>query len=528
MVRPEKSPLTELQYFPQVLDDFVQLLSDLPGAVMDFRGPRARMRLGDQVAVVAEVTDTTSTDQQPIVIDFSPSLTVTIARDFNNLVSFRSNLMAVVTLLPSELLTKSGTAQVELFKVDPADSSRAIEQLPGSFFIDKTTVHIDLKTIPLTETTTLSLQSSPFALAFQAEYDFIPGTSVWCARWQSDLFGRNESSRQKGGWITGGCWYLGWERDAHHCQCHTTGIYGLLHSPPAGLMGALPHQLPVIVAAVLLILIALVLSCRSMRIYEKVVHEMDLVEMGARLQLVVAWGGLIFCHLGHYFVAGIHHHTVGCLVLTTTFQFFLTCSFLWMSALVCVRYWQIHDRWFSSQKTLLVKISLTVWGLSSIVVFTIPIYKWQFLMPALSAGPQCLLEDPVDFGLTVAIVAVACFFCLILHIKNGCYQSGETGLNYVADSLSVVNTILITVSGLAAVFSNSWYHTFETALLFCCTSVLLLLLWLYTFWTLVPSTLMTQHTFDPRRVTQDVTRPTMKPDVFGSSIEFLSTDRTSL
>ena len=471
MVRPGKSPLSDLQHLPQVLDDFVQLLSDLPAAVMDFRGQRARLRLGDQVSVVAEVTDLTSSDQQPIVIDFPPSLTVTIAREFNNLVSFRSNLMAVVALLPSELLAKA--EEVKLFRVNPADSSRAIEQLSGHFFIEETTVYIDLKTMPLTETTALPLQSSPFALAFQADSDFMPGTSVWCARWQSTLIGHNDSTRQTGGWTTAGCWYLGWDRDAHHCQCHTTGIYGLLHSPPAGMMGALPHQLPVIVAAVLLILVAIMLSCRSMSIYKKVIHEMDLVEMGSRLQLIVAWAGVVFCHLGHYFIAGIHHHTVGCLVLTTAFQFFLTCSFLWMSALVCIRYWQIHDRWFSSQKTLLVKVSLTVWGLSSIVVFTIPIYKWQFLMPALTAGPQCWLEDSVDFGLTVAIVGVASCFCLILHIKNGCYQIGEPGLNHLGDGLAVFNTILMTIGGLAAVFSNSWYHTFETAVLFGCSSVLL-------------------------------------------------------
>jgi hypothetical protein len=169
-------------------------------------------------------------------------------------------------------------------------------------------------------------------------------------------------------------------------------------------------------------------------------------------------------------------------------------------------------------------------------------------MPALTAGPQCWLEDPVDFGLTVAIVGVASCFCLILHIKNGCYQIGERGLNHLGDSLSIFNTILMTIGGLAAVFSNSWYHTFETAVLFGCASVLLGklifvhdlnlisiylinfvylgLLWVYTFWMLVPSPLMTKHTFDPRRVTQ-VVQP-KKNDIFVSSIEFLSTDRTSL
>ena len=509
MVRPGRSPLAQLQKLPHVLDDFIRLFSDLP--VVDGRSPRARLNLGDEVSVVAEGNAKASSS----TFDFD-RLSVNVTKDPRHFGANRLDQLTVVTLLPAELLAvdpATGSNQVRMFKMDAADRDHA--HFMGHYTAQGTTADVQLKTSP-----ELGLLSSPITLTFK--------TTAWldsepvCARWDS----------LAGHWKMGDCWYLGAssvqqiaDSSVHHhhvCQCHLAGTYGLF--TPAWDFAALLRQLPVILAAALFTLIAACLAVRSVCIYRKVVHEMDLVEMGARLQLLAAWLFMLLVHLAHYFVAG---RSLGCIALSTAFQFFLTAAFMFLFTLLLVRHWQIADRWLGNQSAFLLKLTLAVWGLSSILIVTVPIYKWKFYQPDIDDGGEgsCRLEDPVDFGLTLAIVCLASVSSLILHGKNGCDQVGDAGFTRTSECLSGLSTILMAAAGVLGVLDNSWYSSMPVAVLFGSVSSLLGLVWLYIFWTLLPSPLVS-HSFHhgPSSPTARIGQDLRLKTVYGSSIEYFSSD----
>lgn len=517
MIQPGKTPLEELQFLPDVLDDFIELFSDLP--LLDVKGSRVRINIGNQVSIVAEGSDSAyfgnNQPSAPVVtIDFN-RVTVTIAKDTENTGQPNSILSKIVTVLPTELLaidplTKSNI--IDLHKGDPSDPTKA-KLILGKYTAGQTTVHVDLKAVAPTAAATSAL----FTLSFKNDGDgsSLPDGTFLCARWDSRL------SESRGGWLTGDCWYLGVDKNAgggaHLCQCHSSGIYGLFRlEEESALRLALMRRLPIIINVVLFLLVDLSLIIRSVFIYRKAVREMDLVEMGARLQIVFAWTGMLFFHLSQYFVPG---HIVGCIVLTTMFQFFLTVSFLWQCTLLVIRRWQIRERWIKNQNACIIKLSFAVWALSSIIVVTIPIYKWKYVNMTLTL--QCWLEDPVDFGLTVAIVCLASFVSFILNVKNICDQnelraSSEWNAN---DFLSVVSTPLMAIAGLLAIVVGSWLHSTSAAIAFSFASSLLGLLWLCTFWTLVASPLV-KHTF--QRSNYSISQDLQLKTVYGSSIEYLS------
>ena len=509
MVQPGKAPLEELQFLPDVLNNFIELLSDLP--VLDDRRSRVRINIGNQVSIVAEGNDSAhfSGSQQfaPVMtIDFN-RVTVTIAKDPEN-TGYNAILSTIVTVLPTELLAIDPLTKdniIELRKADPSDPTRTSLVL-GKFTAGQTTVHVDQKAATLSA-------STPFTLAFKEDGDLphLPDSTFLCARWDSWL------SKSRGGWLTGDCWYLGVDAGTHICQCLSSGVYGLFRSEgESALRLALIRRLPIIINIVLFLFIALSLVVRSVFIYRKAVREMDLVEMGARLQIVVAWTGMLFFHLGQYFVPG---HVVGCVILTTLFQFFLTVAFFWQCTLLVIRRWQIQERWIKNQNACIIKISFAVWSLSSIIVVTIPIYKWKYVDSTLIS--TCWLEDPIDFGLTVAIVCLASFVSFVLNIKNICDQKELPNSSEwkASDVLAAVGTPLMSLAGLLAIVVGSWLHSTSVTIAFSCASSLLGLLWLCTFWTLVASPLV-KHTF--QRSNFSITQDLQLKTVYGSSIEYLS------
>ena len=248
MVRPGHSPLAQLQKIPHVLNDFIRLFSDLP--VVDGRGPRARLNLGDQVSVVAEGNSQASSS----TFDFD-RLTVNVTKDPRNFGTNRLDQLTVVTLLPAELLAvdpSTGSNQVRMFKVDAADRDHA--HFMGHYTAEGTTADVQLKTSP-----ELGLLSSPITLIFKTPW--LDSEPV-CARWDTSA----------GHWVVGDCWYLGAssvqqaDSSAHHtCQCQVAGTYGLF--TPGWNFAALLRQLLVILTAALFTLIAVCLcavrSCPS-------------------------------------------------------------------------------------------------------------------------------------------------------------------------------------------------------------------------------------------------------------------------
>lgn len=506
MLHPGKCPLTELQFLPDVLEDLIQLFSDLPA--LDNRGSRVRVNIGDQVSVVADGIDTTLGNQHfasEIVIDFN-RLSVTIQKDAEN-----SVLSTVVALLPSELLAIDPVTKnsiIDLYKVDASD--RTQRSILGKFIASQTIVHVNLKSVVKTSAT-------PFMLAFKIDGPSSAESTFMCARWDSRL------NDVHGGWLTGDCWYLGRTDEAgtHLCQCHSSGIYGLFHSEEdRTLRLALIRRLPIVINVILFLFMTSCLIIRSALVCRKAVREMDLVELGARLQLVIAWLTMLFCHLGQYFTPG---QKVGCIILTTLFQFFLTAAFFWNIILLVVRRWQIHQRWISNQHACLAKLSFAVWALSSLSVVTIPIYKWKYVHAKLAIISECWIEDPIDFGLTVAIVCLASFVSFILNVKNlGDQREFGVASDWNAsDVLGAVNTPLMCLTGLLAISDNSWLHSTPVAITFSFTSSLLGLIWLCTFCTLVANpTVKHEFQHSNRKLGQDLQLKT----IYGSTIEYL-TDR---
>lgn len=509
MVRPGKSPLQELQYLPDVLNDLIQLLSDLP--VLNTGGPRVRINLGEQVSIVADRIDTTFMSQpSPLTIEFN-SLTVVVQRDTEN-AGHSNTLPTIVAILPFELLAVnplSKDSTITLYKLDASDRTRS--NFLGKFISGQTIVHVNLqsavKTLPI-----------PFTLAFKEDehWESLPASSPLCARWDSRATGLH------GGWLTGDCWYLGIDESRRHiCQCHSSGIYSLFlsASETRTLRSALIHRLPIVVNIAVVTLVVTCLVIRSALIYHKAVREMDLVEMGARLQLVIAWLAMLFCHFSQYFVAA---DMVSCIVLTTLFQFFLASTFYWQSTLLVIRRWQVHEHWVQNQNACLAKFSFAVWGMSSITVVTIPIYKWKYAHIEFVRS-ECWIEDPVDFGLTVAIVCLASLASLILNTKNICDQR-ELRIASVWNARDTVAAILIPLMALAGLFAisdNSWLQSVSTAIIFSSASSLNALLWLCSFWTWVASPLVKQNFLHSNpKPAGEVQLKT----IYGSSIEYL-TDR---
>lgn len=355
-----------------------------------------------------------------------------------------------------------------------------------------------------------------FTLAFKEDRDWesIPASTLFCARWDSRAIGL------QGGWLTGDCWYLGInEYRRHICQCHSSGIYSLFRSAreTRTLWSALIHRLPIVINIALITLVATCLVIRSACIYHKAVREMDLVEMGARLQLIMAWLMMLCCHLSQYFVQA---HMVGCIVLTTLFQFFLTSAFFWQGTLLVIRRWQIHEHWIPNQNACLAKFSFAVWGLSSITILTIPIYKWKYA-DAKPIRSECWIEDPVDFGLTVAIICLATMVSFILNMKNICDQKefGITPVWNAGDILAAIAMPLMALAGLFAIVDNTWLQSSSTAIVFTVASSLTGLLWLCTFWTLVARPLV-KHKFQHSNA--KVAGDLQLKIIYGSSIEYLN------
>ena len=282
MIRPGKCPLSQLQYLPDVLEDLIQLFSDVPA--LDNRGSRVRVNIGDQVSVVADGIDTMLGNQHlasEVVIDFN-RVTVTIEKDAENTV-----LSTVVAVLPPELLAIDPVTKnsiINLYKVDTSDRTR--RSMLGKFIASQTIVHVNLKSVIKTSTT-------PFMLALKSDGSSSPESIFLCARWDSRLNGLH------GGWLTGDCWYLGTdEAGTHLCQCYSSGIYGLFHSDEdRTLRLALIRRLPIVINVILFLFMTSCLIISSAFVCRKAAREMDLVELGARLQLVIAWLTVLFCHL---------------------------------------------------------------------------------------------------------------------------------------------------------------------------------------------------------------------------------------
>lgn len=512
IVQPGQCPLAELQYLPQVLDDFLELFSDLP--VLGTR--RTRINISNQVSLVAEGSESINRQSlagpQPSMlmstIDFD-RVTVTVAnRDVAD-AGYNGFLFTIVTVLPTELLAIDPMTKSNIIDIYAADASDPTQNsLLGKYTASQTTINIDFKE-QFAKPTTQQKPSEPFTLAFK-EVDDLPESTYVCARWDSRL------SRSQGGWVTGNCWYMGKDvTGTHFCQCHSTGIYGLFHSDQASrLRLAFFRLLPITINAVSFLLIFSFLIIRSMIFYRKSVREMDFVEMGTLLQMVVAWAAMLFCHLGQYFVSG---HMIGCIVLTTLFQFFLTIAFIWQCSLLVIKRWQIYDRWISHQVLSLVKYSFSVWILSSTIALTIPIYKWKYLQ--IETNRECWLEDPIDFGLSIAIVSIASLFSIVLNTlnaidkKNGNSATTEWNKN---DWFTVASTLVMAIAGLLAVISNSWMRSSITAIVFSGASLLLGFLWLGTFLVSVASPWV-KHNFQHgnRKIAHDLHLKTVQSASIG-------------
>lgn len=522
MVEPGQSPLSELQYLPQVLDDLIELLSDLPV----LGGRKTRLNIGRQVSIVAEGPESENAGSSmttTTTIDLDRA-TVTLAKDGANTAGYNGFLFTVVTVLPTELLgidplTKSNV--VDMYAADASDPTQT--SLVGKYTASQTTVHVDLKILgksatSMSQVLTLAFKedattgfSGAAALSDQSDTDYV------CARWDWSL---NTSRSHTGGWMMGNCWYLGVDAiGTHFCQCDSTGVYSLFRSDgeKARLRMALIRRLPIIINAASFLLMASLLIIHSLFIYRKSARQMDLVEMGARLQMVIAWTAMLFANLLQYFILS-GYMMIGCMLLTTLFQFFLTVAFIWQCALLLIRRWQIRDHWISHQTSSLVKFSLAVWLLSSVVVATIPIYKWKYLQSHLNT--ECWLQDPVDFGLTVAIVSIASLFSLLLNGNNLVDQQrliaapSEWNTN---DWFSVANTPLMAVAGLLAVINLSWMRSDTVAIVFSAVSLLLALSWLFTFWNLVASPWQVKHNFtnSNRKISHDVQLKTVQSTATG-------------
>ena len=479
MVRRGQSPLTELQFLPHVLDDLIQHFSDLP--LLGVRGTRINM--DDEVLIVAEGSESRNQiflDSQlsvANVIDFDRG-SVTVVKDSNN--GYMGGLFTIVTVLPIQLLTldpRSKTNYIDMYALDASDP--AAVNLLGKYYAGETTVHVNFRASTSRATPTLS---EPYTLSFKEDSglsSFSEGTFV-CAKWNSRLI-----SSSQGGWYTGDCWYLGQDINRTHvCRCKYPGVYGLFRSDDDGeLRLALIRRLSFIINVVFFILLSAFLIINSVRIYRKTTHQMDLIEMSARLQMVVSWTAMLFAQLGQYLVPG---YLLGCLVLMSMFQFFLTAAFLWQCALVIARRWQIYQKFIDHQISTIVKLTCAIWGFSAIIVVSIAIYKWNYLDP--EQGIECWLEDPIDFALTVAIVCLTGGFSLIFSFKNANDQSKLIAFSEwrTNEWSTVLNTPIMVLAGLLAVISNSWLRTTsELSILFCCVSLLLGFLWLCTFWTLI-------------------------------------------
>ncbi|XP_032782600.2 LOW QUALITY PROTEIN: uncharacterized protein LOC116920568 [Daphnia magna] len=507
MVRPGKSPLSELQFLPDVLNELIQLFSYLP--LLDREGPRVRINLGDQVSIVADKSDPMLISQpSALTIDFN-SLTVVVQKGSEN-AEYSNAIFTIVAVLPFDLLAVNPLTKdnvVNLYKIDASDRTRS--SLLGQFISGQPIVHVNLQPILMTV-------PMLFTLAFKEDRDWesIPASTLFCARWDSRAIGL------QGGWLTGDCWYLGInEYRRHICQCHSSGIYSLFRSAreTRTLWSALIHRLPIVINIALITLVATCLVIRSACIYHKAVREMDLVEMGARLQLIMAWLMMLCCHLSQYFVQA---HMVGCIVLTTLFQFFLTSAFFWQGTLLVIRRWQIHEHWIPNQNACLAKFSFAVWGLSSITILTIPIYKWKYA-DAKPIRSECWIEDPVDFGLTVAIICLATMVSFILNMKNICDQKefGITPVWNAGDILAAIAMPLMALAGLFAIVDNTWLQSSSTAIVFTVASSLTGLLWLCTFWTLVARPLV-KHKFQHSNA--KVAGDLQLKIIYGSSIEYLN------
>lgn len=524
MVEPGQSPLVDLQSLPQVLDDLIQLLSHLP--VLGGRG--TRLNIGRQVSIVAEGSESGGGVENGVSLAGSLTTidlygaTVTLAKD----AGYNGFLFTIVTVLPTELLGIDPlTKMVDMHAADVSDPTQT--SLLGKYTpVGQTILHVDLKMVGISATLPTF---KVLTLAFKADQQDVNGfpagtlsmdqTSDYvCARWDWPL---NRSLLHTGGWKTGNCWYLGVDVIGRHfCQCHSAGIYSLFRSDgeKSRLRMALIRHLPIIINAASFLLIASLLIIHSLFIYRKTARQMDLVEMGARLQMVLAWTAMLFSNLFQYFILS-GYMMMGCMVLTTLFQFFLTVAFIWQCALLLIRRWQIRHHWISRQRSSLVKFSLAVWLLSSVVVATIPIYKWKYLQRHLNT--ECWLQDPVDFGLTLAIVSIASLFSLVLNGKNLVDQQkliAATSEWNVNDWFAVANTPLMALAGLLAVINVSWLRSDTVAIVFSSTSLLLAICWLLTFWNLVASPWQVKHDFQHsnRKISQqDVQLKNVQPSPVG-------------
>lgn len=515
MVSPGASPLEELQYQPGVLDDFVNLLAQV--AVLDMRSERVEWRLGREVTAAAERTDfaqpwRTNTQYPPTLFDLE-SVSVSVTKDFGNFGS-RPSLVAVGTTLPSALLTldaASKTHAVNVHKSDANDPSRAV--LLGAFIAHPTTVQVQLQTEPRTTHLT-----SPLTLAFKATegVDQEDGAGTLCARWQSRL-----GSSGYGGWLTDGCWYLGRDKSASFvCQCNSPGIFGVLHPMSvyyAKLRAGFNHRLPLIVNVALFVAILVTAVVRACFVFRKAVQEMDLVEMGVRLELIAAWTGMLMFYLSQTFISG---GTVPCIALTTMTQFFLLAAFLWLCMLVTLRCLQIHEHWIRYQGAFLVKVSFAIWALASVVVLTVPIYKWKYLSEHVPTANVCWFEDRMDFGLTLGAVIVGILIALILQVKNVCEQRDLVESQFFwSDGLLLFHVLLMGTAGLLAVINSSWYHNIFVASAFGTVSGILGIWWIVLFWVRVPSPVV-KHDFQSpaRKLSLDL----QLKRVYGSSVEYLT------
>lgn len=473
MVEPDRCQLEDLQLMPVVLNDFIHLFSDW--AILNRnRSSRVRLNLGHEVMTIAEISESAFRQQHFTSFDFS---TVTVAlKRTNKDTEFGSFSYASATLLPSKLLLIDPITKenfIELHELDATDPS--VRKTKGKFIAGRTAIYVDIR-----EALSRMPRTISFWLIFKEKDMLLPkvsGDSFLCAKWDSRL------TTTTGGWVVGDCWYLGKVSDeAHICQCFDSGIYGLFRSDGYGIFRlSMIRHLPIIINVVLFTLTTSCLIIRSFFIYKKLVYVTDIVEIGARLQLLVAWTAMLFSHLSQYLFSG---HMISCITLTTCFQYFMTVAFFWQTVLFIVRRWELNERWINSPRFYNVKLTLLVWGLSALIVVTIPIYKWKYLHKEKISN--CWLENPVDFGLTVALVCLSSTVSSILCVNNFCrykkFNSSEWDTN---DCVAALNVLLMTAAGISAVVAASWMRSDQMIFIFSGTSLLCGLFWLYTFYILL-------------------------------------------
>ena len=219
----QRGRLSELQLLPDVLEEFVELLADLP---VQAESRHVRADIDNQVTTVAEsiaLQDLLSIDSRlPSMTLNTSRVSVIVPVSFDNF-GGKASLLVTMTTLPVELLGIDPMTQsrsVHVYQADAADPSD-IRQLGGSYSAESVPTRVSIQTNPTT-----SQLLSPLTIVFRAsadDADHLPESFFRCSRWSSGAI-----VGTRGGWIIGDCWYLGRRNNHHVCQCRSSGTYVVL------------------------------------------------------------------------------------------------------------------------------------------------------------------------------------------------------------------------------------------------------------------------------------------------------------